>query len=194
MGAGFARLLASSAVKFVLIVRRDDERARRLKSRLEQGGATVVIASDFDALQREGCDLVYVAHSSPDMMLRPKNLKPGTIVLDACIPPAVLLEEFASSTHLVIPVGCGVLPKADFAPRGVGVNLGLGEAPNGPIVYGCMLGCILSARLGYQGHHITEVTPDYAHALLSEGKKWGILHQPLPVSEEEVKEFLRQRS
>lgn len=203
MGAGFAKLLAPFVGKLVLVVRRDDERAQRLKDHLEKKyGLEAVVTNDFQALQREGCDVVYVALNDPLIRLTPEVLKPKTLVLDACIPPAVRAEDFVSSGYLVIPVGCGTLPQANFSPNGVGVNLGLGQYSDnrtkgyktGSIVYGCMLGCTLAARQGDSEHRIHEVDPVYANQLLTLGKGWGIIHQPFPLSEDAVADFIGQRS
>lgn len=195
MGAGFARLLAYNVRKFVFIVTRDDERVRQLKSQLIAKAARkgrkleIVIDTRFHALAEHKCRVVYVAHSAPKAPLKAEHLAPRTIVLDACIPPAV---AFRDGKHLVLPVGCGVLPKS-AAPKGVGVNLGLGETTDGPIVYGCMIGCMLAARREEIYHRIFPVDPYYAQLLLREGKELGVTCQPFPVREEEIREFIRRQ-
>ncbi len=195
MGAGFARLLADYVKKFVFIVTRNDERVQRLSSQLIASAARkgrkleVVIDTRFHVLAENGCRLVYVAHSAPSAPLRAEHLALRTVVLDACIPPAV---AFRGGDHLVLPVGCGILPKV-VAPNGVGVNLGLGETEKGPVVYGCMIGCMLAAQREEIYHRIFPVDPNYARLLLNEGKSLGITHQPFPVEEGEIREFIRKQ-
>jgi len=99
-------------------------------------------------------------------------------------------EDFQNQPFLVIPVGCGVLPK-NMAPQGVGVNLGLGTAPEGPVAYGCMIGCVLGAHRGEVEHRVNPVEAPYARVILREGLDIGVLHQPFPVSETEILDHLR---
>lgn len=193
MGAGFIRLLAQDVRKFLFIVTAVDERVTNLKEQLlveaAQSGRKIEIAVDtrFHALAEHNCRLVYVAHSAPRAPLRAEHLAPRTIVLDACIPPAV---AFRDENHLVLQVGCGVLPKS-VAPQGVGANLGLGETPSGPIVYGCMIGCMLAAWRREKNHRVFPVEPDYARSLLESGKTFGITPQPFPFKEVQIQEFIK---
>jgi hypothetical protein len=195
MGAGFIRLLAEDVRKLLFIVTAVDERVMKLRSDLlaeaKRGGRKLEIAIDtrYRALAEQKCRLVYVAHSAPSAPLRAEHLAPRTIVLDACIPPAV---AFRGGSHLVLPVGCGVLPKS-AAPRGVGVRLGLGETKDGPVVYGCMIGCMIAAKRADIHHRIEPVNPGYARTLLNQGCHLGVVHQPFPVSDKEIRKFIRGR-
>lgn len=195
MGAGFIRLLAGDVRKFLFIVTAIDERVMKLREDLleeakrKRRKLEIAVDTKFHALAEHECRLVYVAHSAPNAPLRAEHLASRTIVLDACIPPAV---AFHDGSHLVLPVGCGVLPKS-AAPQGVGVRLGLGEAKDGPVVYGCMIGCMIAARRAEIYHQIDPVNPDYAHLLLNEGAHLGVAHQPFPVSEKEIRKFIKGR-
>lgn len=196
MGAGFARLLARNVKKFLFVVTKIDERVTKLREQLlaealhEGRRLDIAVATDFGALAKHKCRLIYVAHSAPDKPLLAEHLPRRTIVLDACIPPAV---NFRSRDHLVLPVGCGVLPE-NVAPHGVGVNLGLGKAADGPVIYGCMIGCMLAAEREDIIHHkIFPVEPEYARLLLASGVARGISHQPFPVSVKEVREFVMKK-
>lgn len=195
MGAGFIRLLAKDVRKFVFIVTAIDERVRKLETELlaearhEKRKLKIAIDTKFHALAELECRLVYVAHSAPNAPLRAEHLASRTLVLDACIPPAV---AFRDRSHLVLPVGCGVLPKS-VAPKGVGVHLGLGEAADGPVIYGCMIGCMLAAKRADIHHRIDPVDPDYAHLLLNQGSAMSITHQPFPVSDGEIRKFIKRQ-
>lgn len=196
MGAGFIRLLAQNVRKFLFVVTSIDERVTNLRRQLLAEAASegrnleIIVNTRFAALAEHECRLVYVAHSAPNAPLLAEHLASRAIVLDACIPPAV---AFSDGSHLVLPVGCGVLPKS-AAPKGVGVRLGLGETADGPIIYGCMIGCMLAAsREDMIYHKIDPVEPDYARLLLNQGSALGITPQPFPMGEEVVREFIQKR-
>ncbi len=195
MGAGFIKLLAEDVRKFLFIVTAVDDRVKKLESELllearrEKRKLEIVVDTKFHALAEHKCRLVYVAHSSPNAPLKAEHLAPRTIILDACIPPAV---AFRDGRHLVLPVGCGVLPKS-AAPSGVGIRLGLGETKDGPVTYGCMIGCMIAARREEIYHRIFPVDPGYAKLLLNEGGAIGVTHQPFPVKEEKIREFIRKQ-
>jgi predicted amino acid dehydrogenase len=196
MGAGFIRLLSRNVRKFLFVVTSIDERVIELRNQLLAEAASegrkleIATGTHFHALAEYECRLVYVAHSAPSAPLKAEHLASRTIVLDACIPPAV---AFRDGSHLVLPVGCGILPKS-AAPKGVGVRLGLGETENGPVIYGCMIGCMLAAGRGDMIYHkIFPVEPEYAKLLLAQGSAIGVTHQPFPVEEREIREFIRRQ-
>lgn len=195
MGAGFVKLISSQVKKFVFVVTGIDERVKRLQNQQIAEAASrgqkleIAVETQFRALAEHRCQLVYVAHSAPTARLRLEHLWPGAIVLDACIPPAVFQSDLSGGRLLVLPVGCGILPRR-LAPAGVGVNLGLGEASTGPVVYGCMLGCILGARRGEMRHRVESVDPAYARFLAEEARREEIIHQPFPMGEEEIQQFI----
>ncbi len=177
MGAGFARLIARQVHRLILVVRSDDMRAQRLAAVLRRSalGLQVEVATDFQRLRQ--ADLVYVAHNSLTDPIRPAQLKQGAVVLDACVPPAVHERDFGGSGQLVLSSGCGVLPRS-FAPRGVGADLGLGYAAEGPIVYGCMLGTALAASEAFGEHRLGAVDEGYARDIVRLGELLSVRHQP----------------
>ncbi|KKR48928.1 MAG: hypothetical protein UT86_C0002G0103 [Candidatus Magasanikbacteria bacterium GW2011_GWC2_40_17] len=194
MGAGFARLMASEVNSMVLVVRDpEDPKVTGLVDDLQRINQLllVTISKDFTALRQGGCELIFTAHSSPESRILPEHVTPAAFVLDACIPPAVREEDFLGWPVSILPVGCGVLPKA-IAPRGIGVDLGMGQDENnGRTTYGCMLGCILSASVLSTKHNIKSIDPPVSQYLLKQGALNGIAHQPFPQSEMAIAEKLR---
>lgn len=193
MGAGFARLMAERVNNMVLVVRNpEDSKVVELADDLQRinPAIRVSLSKDFNALRQGGCELVFTAHSSPESKILPEHVVPTAFILDACIPPAVNQEDFLGWPITVLPVGCGVLPKA-IAPNGMGVDLGMGQDENeGRTTYGCMLGCILAASIGATKHNIKGIEPTVANYLLAQGALNGIIHQPFPQGEADIAEKL----
>lgn len=198
MGAGFARLLARDVKKLVLVVTANDDRVQRLALELKETASNskmgnsleIEIATDFHALKRHAASVVYVAHSAPTALLRPDHLNGSAVVLDACIPPAVSVDQFSPDRYLVLSVGCGVVPDRLFE-QPLSVDLGLDRTKDGPIFYGCMIGCILAAHRGETEHRINPVDPVYSRMLLKEGEKRGITHQPFIRTDDEIVSFFK---
>ena len=192
MGAGFARLIAGQVPKVILVVKdTQDVRVSRLTDEFIDSGTDVVAVSDFSALR--SADLVYIAHTGRP--ITPVHLKPGAIVLDAGAPAGARAKDFVD-THdfLILTAGCGILPKS-VAPKGVGVDLCLGEADNGCVAFGCMTGIYSAAALGVTDHQVGSIDPMYARRILIYGASRGIKPQPLmmfgrPVLEAEVALFI----
>jgi len=195
LGAGVARMIARQVRRLILVVRRHAGHAQRMAEALRRSalGLEVEVATDYRPLRQ--ADLVCLAHGSLARPIRSAHLQPGAVVLDACAPAAVRAQGFAPGRHLVLPAGCGVLPRS-CAPRGVGVDLGLGNTSSGPIVYGCMLGAALGAGEAFQGHRLGPVDEAHALEILRQGEQLAVRHQPFEMCGERlwpeaVRSFLR---
>lgn len=178
MGAGFIRILQHEIHDWVAIVRDEyDPRVLALAEEVATAGGHMVASSTLSDLGRLGCDVVYVAHNDPTSRLAHSDLREGSIVLDACIPPA--LPHLSSNGIIVAPVGCGILPHA--LVQGGDLDLCIGSRTSqGTLMYGCMIGCLLAAYRDEKEHRIGSIDPAYGEELLVHAKALDITPQPFP--------------